>query len=181
MGPTFYSLAVRTPDPTAVREQIVNWMTAKGFELSSTRRMSRIDPDRERGFYLFSKGDWTTVLFSDIDEYDRLAFDLRKLNRPTLFLGCQDGKFWGYQLHDGNRLVDEFQTETSYLIWPPDVRESAWKLCLALGIEDRFYEVCRLMRRRAVRSDRALQGFCSALAITPASIPFDLIERSLFG
>jgi len=181
MGPTFYSLAVRTPDPTAVREQIVNWMTAKGFELSTTRRMSRIDPDRERGFYLFSKGDWTTVLFSDIDEYDRLAFDLRKLNRPSLFLGCQDGKHWGYQLHNGEQLVDEFQTTTSYLNRPPNVRESAWKICLTLGIKDRFYEVCRLMRQRSVRSEYALQKFCSTLAITPASVPFDLIDESLFG
>lgn len=181
MGASFFTLAVHRGNPEEVSDRIVRWMEAKGFKRFAGRRLFPLNEESERGFYLFTNGEWTVIHYSDIYEYDRLAYELRRINRPSLFLGCSDSDFWGYQLFNGTTQIDEFQTATSSMFWPQDVRETAWRLCQTLGLEDRYHELCKAMRARATFSEFSLQKFCRTLNMFPAGHQYRDIEDSTLG
>ena len=85
MGATLRTFAVRRAGASDVRQSLVSWLRAKGFELADGPLLFPLDAETERRIVLSENQNWTIVAYShEREEGDRLVFELRKLRKPLL-------------------------------------------------------------------------------------------------
>ena len=91
MGADIRTFCVRRANGQEVRELVVSWLAAKGFEPCDEPSLFPFDPETERGIVLAETPAWTTVAFSHaFEEGDRLVFELKKLEKPLLEVWVHD-------------------------------------------------------------------------------------------
>ena len=97
MGATVRTFAVRRAASSDVRQSLVSWLRAKGFVLAEGPFLFPLDAETERRVLLSENQDWTIVAYShELEEGDRLVFELKKLRKPLLELWVYDSDIWGY-------------------------------------------------------------------------------------
>ena len=108
MGADYWSQSVPADVHERVDVVVRSWLEAKGFEEIGDEPLFDLDKEIERGFFLFWNDRWTVVVYSDLEEVERLTFELAgKLELPVLQLWAHDSDLWGYELHgDGYGLND---------------------------------------------------------------------------
>lgn len=92
-----------------------SWLEAKGFQEIVDEPIFDLERDIERGYFLLWNERWTVVAYSDIEESERLTFELAgKLELPVLHLWTYNSDLWGYALHRDGQVVSAFNSNPRY-------------------------------------------------------------------
>jgi hypothetical protein len=173
MGADFRTFSVRRASGPEVRELVVSWLGAKGFEPCDETSLFPFDVETERGVVLSETPDWTTIAFSHgFEEGDRLVFELKKLNKPLLEVWVFDSDVWGYRLHESGKLVASFNSTPRYFGGPPDLElprngdpELLCEMC-DLSVEPR--KIASIQRKWAVFKEGVAERFCDEIGAEAA-------------
>lgn len=171
MGANHFSQTVFGADPERVRELLVRWLRAKGFDLQDTEPLTALDPQRERGLLLASKGEVTVVLYGAMTEFPRLLFELKKLDRPVLDYWMHDSDIWGYQLWHQGSVVDAFHSNPAYFGGFEDIEgpRDLPALCRTLGAEPHLDTLTALQKRKATFAEGPSTDFVRHLGAEAAA------------
>jgi hypothetical protein len=173
MGATLRTFAVRRAGSSDVRQSLVSWLRAKGFELADGPLLFPLDAETERRIVLSENQDWTIVAYShEREEGDRLVFELKKLRKPLLELWVYDSDIWGYRLHNDGRLVASFNSNPRYFGGAPELdlphNGDPQLLCEVCELGTDGSRIAAIQRRRAVFAESVAERFCVELGAEPA-------------
>jgi hypothetical protein len=181
---TTRAVCIASP-PAAVLENIVPWIEGKGFELRGEIPQWRCDDIYERSLFIFSKGKWSVVLYSgmddNLDEDNRFIIELARFDQPILYLwSLRLGGQWGYRIHEGRDVLDAYNSnprdyDPEWLTEHPGYGDTKYLIdTMELDARPRTLEMVKrsLVLRRADRFPR----FCDALGLAPASLGYALAE-----
>ncbi|MGB7537959.1 MAG: hypothetical protein WBM17_05435, partial [Anaerolineales bacterium] len=98
MGAFFSSHSLPGDVHELVDQKLGDWLSRKGFAEPADPILD-LCPEGERAYYLFWSERWTVVLFSQLDEEERLLFELGNTGLPVLHLWLHDSDLWGYELY----------------------------------------------------------------------------------
>jgi hypothetical protein len=175
MGATLRTFALRRAKSGDVRQTLVSWLRAKGFELSEGPVLFPFDPVTERGLVLSENGDWTIVAYShEMEEGDRLVFELNKLRKPLLELWVYDSDIWGYRLHNAGRLAASFNSNPRYFGGPAELdlpqNGDPELLCEVCELATDGRRIAAIQLQRAVFAESVAERFCVELGAEPAAL-----------
>ena len=177
MGADIRTFSVRRASGQEVREMVVSWLAAKGFEPCDEPSLFPFDPETERGIVLAETSDWTTVAFSHaFEEGDRLVFELKKLEKPLLEVWVHDSDIWGYRLHDSGRLVASFNSNPRYFGGPPELElpqnGNPELLCEVCDLSVEPGTIASIQGKRAVFKERIAERFCAEIGAETAAYDY---------
>ncbi len=172
MGANHFSQVVFGADVDAVRTLLVAWMRAKGLALQAGAPLTALDPEHERGLRLAWRDGVVVVLGDTLQELDRQAFELRKLERPLLELWMHDSDIWGYQLWSERSIVSAFHSNPTYFgthepaLGPNDVET----LCRLVGGDPDA--IRRIQGKKAIMAEGLSQAFADAIGASAAATQY---------
>lgn len=174
MGANHFSQSVFGAEPEQVREILVRWLRAKGFEEQPGEPLAPLDPEHERGLILAWKGDRVVVLYDHLAEQPRLLFELKKLPVPVLDYWMHDSDIWGYQLWRDGAVIDAFHSDPAYFGGYEDIAgpRDIPALCAAVGVSGREGEIEALQRKKAVFTEEISAKFVEVLGVAPAAAQY---------
>lgn len=173
MGADIRTFSVRRASGQEVRELVVSWLGAKGFEPCDEPSLFPFDPETERGVVLAETSDWTTIAFSQwFEEGDRLVFELKKLDKPLLEVWVFDSDVWGYKLHDSSGLVASFNSNPRYFGCPPELdlpkNGDPELLCEVCDLSVEPGKIASIQGKRAVFKESVAERFCDEIGAAAA-------------
>lgn len=168
MGTTLFLHAV-TGGPDEVRDALVAWNRAKGFELVE-RTLPAPDDEHERVGLVFSTQRWTGVRWSRFEEHDRLGFELRKLGRPALETWVYDSDAWGWKLWRDGRWTSAWASHPEYADVPQGAVHDRPALAAVCGADEDA--IAAAERRRGVFAESAWTAFARAVGLFPPTGAF---------
>jgi len=177
MGADIRTFSVRRASGQEVRDLVVSWLGAKGFEPCDEPSLFPFDPETERGVVLSETPDWTTVAFSHgFEEGDRLVFELKKLDRPLLEVWVFDSDVWGYRLHESGKLVASFNSTPRYFGGPPELElprnGDPELLCDVCGLAVEPRRIASIQRKWAVFKEGIAERFCDEIGAEAATCDY---------
>jgi hypothetical protein len=193
MGAFLDTVSVRSGDAAAIKELIVRWMRAKGYEqrleapLFPLREWGALNEEGrdERGVFLVCNGQWTVALYSHmLTEGDRLIFEMGRLPAPVLRTWVHDSDLWGYKLHKDGEVLAEFNSEPRYFgeaDGPSGSQDGDPTLvCAVCGLGGLEEELATLQRGRALFIEGFCRRFCALIGASPAGFGYnDLADSAL--
>jgi hypothetical protein len=175
LGSWYRSFSFRADVREPLTETLDRWLRAKGFERAVAASPRLLPPDArgERGAFLLTSPEWTTLVYSAIEEEDRLALELGRLDRPFLRFYVIDSDVWAYELRDGGEVVSAFLSRAGLYDDLPDGPNDLDTFVRVLQLSSRPAELARLQRRRATR--RGAGGGLAAIGIPCAATQYDYV------
>jgi hypothetical protein len=181
VGTSFQSLVVRTSDYEEIKNRLVRWLSAKGFEQATGPALFERDreEDNERGLCLMAKDASVVVHYSHVlEEGDRLRFELTRPDWPLLKIWAYDSDIWGYELFDDGEAVTDFCSNPHYFgrmsaaESPSSANGDPERLCRALCLGPVEKEIAGLQRRRALFKEEVCRTFCRFIGVEPAGFDY---------
>jgi hypothetical protein len=162
-----------------VETLLSTWLAGKGFELVNDRQLLELEDNHERGVFLIWNERWTIILYNNIFEEERLAYELKKLMRPLLHLWLHDSSVWGYDLAYDGQYVSTFISNRRYLGLLPagDGPNDVDTLCRLSGTTGLQSTVRRLQRKKKISMDEVCRDFATLIGISPAATFYSFIEN----
>ena len=174
MGTWSRNFAIPKADAAAVRQDFVNWMERRGFDLMERPPLLSLHKDDERIAFLFSNEKWTIIVYSEAFlEGDRILTELDD-HPAVLEIWIGDSDHWGYALYEkgdfsaGCTLNKNYQESSSN---PPASKADAEKVCKILGLENQARQVKKAQRKWHLFSDVPCKRFCEIIGVLPAVLP----------
>jgi hypothetical protein len=169
MGTNQFGLAVYGATPAEVVAALTGWLRQRGFERQAGPPPRRLYEDRERGARVYAAERAAVVLFSDLGELERLCFELRKSERPTLLSYMHDSSMMGYELWLGHRAASAWSNEPD----DPDLPGPDDVAALASATGSDASTLTRLRGRRAVFLEAVSGPLYQALGAAPLAGTWD--------
>jgi hypothetical protein len=171
MGAFFTSYCLPGDVHELVDRKLADWLSRKGFTEPADPVLD-LCPEGERAYYLFWNERWTIILYSRLEEEERLLFELGNIGHPVLHLWLHDSDLWGYELYRKNRPIAAFNSNPKYFgaqevpAAPNDISVLI-EQCAIRGLS--APEVEALQRKRGVFQEDACTAFLKAIGAAPAA------------
>ena len=184
MGADLRTFSVRRASGQEVRDLVVSWLGAKGFQPCDETSLFPFDPEAERGVVLAETPDWTTIVFShEFEEGDRLVFELNKLGKPVLDVWVHDSDIWGYRLHDDSKLIASFNSNPRYFGEPTELElprnGDPELLCEICDLSIASGDIASIQRKWAVFKENLVERFCTKIGVEAGVFDYHDFEEYL--
>ncbi|HEX9731887.1 MAG TPA: hypothetical protein VGG06_07830 [Thermoanaerobaculia bacterium] len=183
MGAFYNSICVPGGRVETVRQILVRWLAAKGYEPRPGPVLFDLDGEHERSVFLVSNDLWTVLFYSHFEEERRLIHELQAELAPILYVWVYDGDVWGYDLFDERGFAGSFNSDPGAHESfgeqegaPPRPRAGAESLCRLLGLPVEPAELQQIERSRTPFKEEACRELCRALGVEVAASSYDDLE-----
>lgn len=182
MGAFYNSICVPGGRLETVRQILVRWLAAKGYEPREGPMLFDLDGEQERSVYLVSNDLWTVLFYSHYEEERRLIHELQGELAPILYVWVYDGDVWGYDLFDERGFAGSFNSDPhAHESFSEDAAEArprgaAESLCRLLRVPAEPAEIHRIERLRSPLKEEICRELCRALGVEVAASSYDDLE-----
>lgn len=188
MGAFYNSICVPGNRREIVRQALVRWLAAKGYEPREGPALFDLDGDHERSVFLVANDRWTVLFYSHYEEERRLIHELQGELAPILYVWVYDGDVWGYDLFDERGFAGSFNSDPrahesfggEAADARPRPRGAAESLCRLLELPVEPGELHRIERLRSPFKEEICRELCRVLGVEVAASSYDDLENGAF-